>query len=108
MEKAKHSNGWGSETGDWTEAQHQEELFRWAQKEIEGGRTSLENLGTIPNGCRQVRWAAISKRHWLGVYPGMPDIYFLVPRGRYHGLFVELKSFKGSAKVTSRQHDCHD
>ncbi|MDR0727375.1 MAG: VRR-NUC domain-containing protein [Puniceicoccales bacterium] len=108
MEKLKYLSARRPETLNWTETQHQEELFRWAKGEIEGGRTSLENLGTIPNGCRQVRWAAIGKRHWLGVRPGMPDVYFLVPRDGYHGLFVELKSLKASAKVTLNQDECHE
>jgi hypothetical protein len=31
----------------------------------------------------------------MGVLPGMPDIFCLVPRGGYAGLFIELKKDAG-------------
>lgn len=31
----------------------------------------------------------------MGVRAGFPDLVLLVPRGRYHGLMIELKTTKG-------------
>jgi hypothetical protein len=87
--------------------EHQIALFRWALDEISRGHTSLENLGSIPNGMRQLRWAAMRKTPWLGARAGMPDIYFLVPHGGYCGLFIELKSFGGHG-ATDLQAKCHE
>jgi hypothetical protein len=37
----------------------------------------------------------------MGVKPGVPDIFFPIARGRYHGLWIELKA--GKNKATSSQ-----
>jgi hypothetical protein len=89
------------------EMEHQIALFRWVLDEIAKGHTSLENLGAIPNGMRQLRWPCLRKTPWLGARAGMPDIYHLLPRGDYCGLFIELKGF-GSYGVTDLQAKCHE
>lgn len=35
------------------------------------------------------------RAHAMGMQVGFPDIFIAVPRGAYHGLFVELKTPKG-------------
>jgi hypothetical protein len=90
-----------------TETEHQIALFRWALDDIAKGHATLENLGAIPNGMRQLRWACMRKNPWLGAQAGMPDIYHLLPRGDYCGLFIELKNF-GSYDATSLQGKCHE
>ena len=48
----------------------------------------------IPNGeKRNIMTGAKLKK--AGVKAGVPDLFFCVPRGGYHGLFIELKSEKG-------------
>jgi hypothetical protein len=87
----------------WSEQQHQEELFRWAEQEIKKGRSSLLLLGSIPNGIRMLRWNAMRNYRTMGFRKGMPDIYFLRPLGRWHGLFIELKSRKQTSKASKVQ-----
>lgn len=54
----------------------------------------LAMLFHIPNGGkRDARTAAILKRQ--GVKAGVPDLCLPVPRGGYHGLFIELKTKTG-------------
>jgi hypothetical protein len=87
----------------WSETEHQEALFRWADGEIGRGRDSLQLLGAIPNGVRMLRWTALKNYRRLGFKSGMPDIYFFRPSGRWSGLFIELKSLKPAAKTRSEQ-----
>jgi hypothetical protein len=89
--------------GNWTERNHQKALFEWANDEIEKGRTSLRLLGAIPNGLQVLRWTAINGHDGMGYRAGMPDIYFLHPVGGWHGLFIELKSQRSTARTSNRQ-----
>lgn len=69
------------------------QLFEWAALQS-GKYPELALLFHIPNGGkRDAREAARFKR--MGVKPGVPDLFLPVPRGKFHGLFVELKSSKG-------------
>ena len=76
-----------------TEAQEQIWLFKWAK--IASMRwPELETLFHVPNGGkRNVIEAARFKAQ--GVRAGVPDIFLPAPRGRYHGLFIELKRQTG-------------
>lgn len=48
----------------------------------------------VPNGgSRHPAEAAKLKR--TGVSPGVPDLVFPIARGKYHGLFIEMKRRKG-------------
>ena len=53
-------------------------LIRWAQFES-GKRSKVE----------AARFKA------MGVQAGVPDLFLPVPRGAYHGLFIEMKAPKG-------------
>ncbi|MCM1299619.1 MAG: VRR-NUC domain-containing protein [Firmicutes bacterium] len=68
-------------------------LIKWA--EFQSCKyPELELLFHIPNGGkRNVREAARFKM--LGVKAGVPDLCLPVPRGGYHGLYIEMKSPEG-------------
>ena len=60
-------------------------LWRWPE---------LDLLFHIPNGgARRKSEAARFKS--LGVKKGVPDLFLPVPRGKYHGLFIEMKRLRG-------------
>lgn len=71
-----------------SEAQEQTMIFNWAKLKPE-----LKWLFAIPNG---------GSRHWLeainlkrqGVKKGISDMCLPLPKGKYHGLFIELKAGK--------------
>lgn len=76
-------------------------LFQWATLQS-CKYPELELLFHIPNGGkRNAREAARFKR--MGVKPGVPDLFLPVPRGEYHGLWIEMKSSKG--KTSKNQKD---
>lgn len=62
----------------------------------------LKLLMHIPNGGkRDVRTAAMLKAS--GVKAGVPDLLLPVPRGNYHGLWIELKHGKNKASELQKQ-----
>ena len=76
-----------------TEDQEQEALFEWASLQA-AKYPELDMLYAVPNGgWRHIRTAALLKR--TGVKPGVPDMCLPVARGKYHGLYIELKRRKG-------------
>ena len=76
-----------------TESGEQKLLFEWAAL-AERGHPELKLLHAIPNGgWRHAKTAAGLKAE--GVKAGVPDLCLPVPRGGYHGLYIELKSAKG-------------
>lgn len=74
------------------ESEEQARLFQWAIYEC-GKYPELKLLYHIPNGgSRNKREAANLKRQ--GVKAGVPDLCLPVARGRYHGLYIEMKAGK--------------
>ena len=49
------------------------------------------------NAAQRARYMAALKRR--GLRPGVFDLMIAIPRGKYHGMFLEMKRSKGS--VTS-------
>lgn len=39
----------------------------------------------------------------MGTRAGFPDLWLSVPRGGYHGLYIELKSKKGTQQDTQKR-----
>jgi len=75
-----------------TESQEQIAIFEWAYRSL-NRVPELRLLHAIPNGgARSARTGARLKKE--GVKPGVPDICLPIPRGKYHGLYIELKAGK--------------
>lgn len=75
-----------------TEAQHQAKVFKWSQQpSIRAKWPELALLHHIPNGGKR---DAVEGKHLKaqGVRPGVPDLCLPVARGRYHGLYIEMKT----------------
>lgn len=55
-----------------------------------------------PNGGkRNAREAARFKE--MGTRPGFPDLFLMFPNKAYHGLFIELKSPKGTVQESQKE-----
>lgn len=74
-------------------------LFRWAEYSS-GAMPELKLLYHIPNGGKR-DIATAKKLKAEGVKAGVPDICLPVARGKYHGLYIELKV--GKNKTTENQ-----
>jgi TPR repeat protein len=81
------------------EADQQKKLFQWLAFR-RGKNPELDLMYHIPNGgSRNPKEAANLKRQ--GVKAGVPDLCLPVARGKYHGLYIELKY--GKNKPTEHQ-----
>ena len=77
-----------------TEAQEQRTLFQWAAL-VSQKYPELKWIFHIPNGgSRDVIEAKHLKDQ--GVKSGVPDIFLPAPRGKYHGMFIEMKAGRGT------------
>lgn len=97
------AGAWGGALEQATPTEHDEQcaLFAWADM-AQGEHPELAMLFAIPNGgARHPAVAAQLKAE--GVKAGVPDIMLAVARGRWHGLFVELKRADRSNHATSAQ-----
>lgn len=83
-----------------TESVEQQRLFQWAKLQY-GAHPELQLLYHIPNeGKRSV--ATGRRMRAEGLRRGVPDICLPVARGRFHGLYIELKRQHGG-KVSDAQ-----
>lgn len=81
------------------ESAEQETVIRWAEY-AEGKYPELKLLYHIPNGgSRNVKEAANLKRQ--GVKAGVPDLCLPATKGKYAGLYIEMKA--GNNKPTQKQ-----
>ena len=79
------------------ESKHQEAVIKWSQQPSTRSKwPELALLHHVKNetqgGARQV---AMDKA--MGVKKGVPDLCLPVPRGTYHGLYIEMKNDVGRA-----------
>lgn len=77
-----------------TESVEQIELFRWAAWQM-GAYPELERLYHIPNGGHRHK-ATAGRLKAEGVKAGVPDVCLPVPRGGFHGLYIEMKRLRGN------------
>ena len=81
------------------ESNEQEALFRWAAF-ARGKYPELDLLYHIPNGGSRNRLEAANLKR-QGVKAGVPDLCLPVARGKYHGLYIEMKY--GKNKTSENQ-----
>ena len=82
-----------------TELQNQQALIKWGQQPgIRSKWPCLKLMFHVPNErkCtpqqgRQLKLA--------GTRSGVPDLLLPVPKGQYHGLFIELKTLTGGTSA---------
>lgn len=76
-----------------TEAQHQMNVINWSILHT-AEWPELALLHHIPNGGTR---DAVEGRHLKqqGVKRGVPDLCLPVPKGKYHGLYLEMKTETG-------------
>lgn len=87
-----------------TEHGHQVAVFMWAAQNA-ARFPCLKWMFAIPNGGSRSRsQGALLKAE--GVKPGVADICLPVPRGQYHGLFIEMKRVNGvESDVSPKQRE---
>lgn len=80
-----------------SEAQHQMAVIKWSQQpSIRSRWPELALLFHIKNETiADAKQIAIDKRQ--GVKKGVPDLCLPIPRGRYHALYIEMKTDAGKA-----------
>lgn len=79
------------------EAEEQEALFVWAEYQA-ATHPELKLLYHIPNeGKRSASFGAALRRQ--GLKKGVPDLCLPVARGKYHGLYVEMKAGRNTPTV---------
>ena len=62
----------------------------------------MQISGFIPNeGIRSERTGARLKK--IGLKKGFPDLFIIRPCGKYHGLFIEMKSIRGTATLEQKE-----
>lgn len=84
-----------------SEAEEQTRIFEWAFLS-RGRHPELGLLFAIPNGgSRHPAEAGHLKAQ--GVKSGVPDMFLPVSRGKYHGLFIELKRVKGGRASVAQE-----
>lgn len=84
-----------------SEATEQESVIQWCLYR-ENQYPELKNIFHVPNGgSRNKIEAANLKRQ--GVKAGVPDLVLAVPKGIYHGLFIEMKWGKNRVQDSQKE-----
>ena len=76
-----------------SEEEEQITLFNWARMQ-EHKHPELKWMHAIPNGGQRSKPEAARMKAG-GVKPGVSDIFLPAARGKYHGLYIELKKLRG-------------
>lgn len=60
-------------------------------------RENADLVFSIPNEAKR-SFAVVAHMKKLGLTKGVPDVMVAIPRGGFHGLFIEFKSAKGRVR----------
>ena len=84
-----------------TESAHQSQVIEWSRWAYKTGKYPMLNmLHCSLNGVKlSATQARIAKAQ--GMLSGVPDLFLPVPRGKYHGLYIEMKH--GTNTLTDNQ-----
>lgn len=78
-----------------TENQHQTALFKWTrQPQVRAIWPELKLLYHIKNETKEGP-AQVAVDRAMGVKKGVPDLCLPVARGKYHALYIEMKTERG-------------
>lgn len=78
------------------EDHEQKAVIMWSNwQKYQDGKLS-DYLHHSPNGGKRHIATALNFKA-MGTQAGFPDLFLFIPKGRYHGLFIELKTPKGKA-----------
>lgn len=80
-----------------TEHQHQVNVINWSLIH-RAEYPDLKLLHAVPNGGRR---DPIEAKHLQdeGLKPGVPDLHLPVAKGKYHSLYIEMKTETGKASL---------
>lgn len=85
-----------------SEQAEQETFIAWCRKTAAGGFAPLKFLHASLNGVAlTMQQARQAKR--AGMVKGVPDLFLPYPAHGYHGLFIEMKTYRG--KLSPEQKD---
>ena len=84
-----------------SEEQEQAAVIQWASFHPE-----LEWLHHVPNGA-YVHIKTARKLKKLGLKSGVADLFWPVPKGEHHGLYIEMKSSKGRQSPKQKAFEDH-
>ena len=88
-----------------TEDEEQMAVMQWAAYQM-GRWPDLKWLYHIPNGGKRGKIEA-ARFKAMGVKAGVPDLHLAVPRGGYHGLYIEMKR-RENGRVSADQREWID
>lgn len=91
----------GSKGRSMSETLEQQALFQWAAYN-ETIIPELKLLHAIPNGGKRYKATAVRLKK-EGVRSGVPDVFLPVARHDKHGLYVEMKAYRGKAIRQSKE-----
>lgn len=82
------------------EDDHQKAVIQWANLARINGLKVGDYLFSIPNGAslagnKAQRARQMARLKAQGLKNGVSDLFLPVPRGNWHGLWIEMKSSKG-------------
>ena len=81
------------------EHQEQKALVQWFRLQW----PAVQNcLFAIPNGGNRSITEAVRLKS-EGVLPGVSDLFLMIPKGRFHGMFIEMKAKGGYASAPQKQ-----
>lgn len=84
-----------------TEEEEQIAVMQWVALQTPG-HPELQLLHHIPNGGSRGKREAV-RFQAMGVKPGIPDLFLPCARGRWHGLYIEMKRKGGTVSPPQKR-----